>query len=116
MLEYQIVLEHFRNKGSILFSQFELIRRAQNDPIAATVLKNLVEYLRSDDHTIGTQLSGDVIFADLDSEAGLFPASLTQGIMINGHNRSEEHTSELQSLMRISYAVFCLKTNNTHKT
>src|SRR3546814_318540 len=86
MLEYQVVLEHFRKKGSILFSQFELIRRAQNDPIAATVLKNLVEYLRSDDHTIGTQLSGDVIFADLDSEAGLFPASLTQGIMINGHN------------------------------
>src|SRR3546814_8027486 len=28
-------------------------------------------------------------------------------------DRSEEHTSELQSLMRISYAVFCLKTNNT---
>src|SRR3546814_10223655 len=27
----------------------------------------------------------------------------------NGFNRSEEHTSELQSLMRISYAVFCLK-------
>src|SRR3546814_8866792 len=26
-----------------------------------------------------------------------------------GHKRSEEHTSELQSLMRISYAVFCLK-------
>src|SRR3546814_10079656 len=26
-----------------------------------------------------------------------------------GGNRSEEHTSELQSLMRISYAVFCLK-------
>src|SRR3546814_7653047 len=34
--------------------------------------------------------------------------------------RSEEHTSELQSLMRISYAVFCLKKKNTlplvHKT
>src|SRR3546814_7039396 len=31
--------------------------------------------------------------------------------------RSEEHTSELQSLMRISYAVFCLKkkTNKSHK-
>src|SRR3546814_3662535 len=29
--------------------------------------------------------------------------------------RSEEHTSELQSLMRISYAVFCLKTKITHK-
>src|SRR3546814_9782143 len=32
--------------------------------------------------------------------------------MIGG--RSEEHTSELQSLMRISYAVFCLKKTNTH--
>src|SRR3546814_2176178 len=28
--------------------------------------------------------------------------------------RSEEHTSELQSLMRISYAVFCLKKNTIH--
>src|SRR3546814_10637269 len=30
----------------------------------------------------------------------------------NYPNRSEEHTSELQSLMRISYAVFCLKKKN----
>src|SRR3546814_3290263 len=29
--------------------------------------------------------------------------------VIGGRSRSEEHTSELQSLMRISYAVFCLK-------
>src|SRR3546814_6791090 len=29
-------------------------------------------------------------------------------------DRSEEHTSELQSLMRISYAVFCLKKQNKH--
>src|SRR3546814_4550722 len=29
--------------------------------------------------------------------------------------RSEEHTSELQSLMRISYAVFCLKKKNSNK-
>src|SRR3546814_751829 len=31
-------------------------------------------------------------------------------------NRSEEHTSELQSLMRISYAVFCSKKKNTTET
>src|SRR3546814_5462295 len=31
------------------------------------------------------------------------------------HFRSEEHTSELQSLMRISYAVFCLKKKKTNK-
>src|SRR3546814_8064185 len=38
---------------------------------------------------------------------------------IGQQQRSEEHTSELQSLMRISYAVFCLKkkkTNNTQTT
>src|SRR3546814_9210658 len=34
----------------------------------------------------------------------------------SGNARSEEHTSELQSLMRISYAVFCLTTkNNNHQ-
>src|SRR3546814_1156334 len=31
-------------------------------------------------------------------------------------DRSEEHTSELQSLMRISYAVFCLKKKKIHNT
>src|SRR3546814_3741731 len=34
----------------------------------------------------------------------------------NGIRRSEEHTSELQSLMRISYAVFCLKKKKQNKT
>src|SRR3546814_4991597 len=47
----------------------------------------------------------------------LFPAHLDRGRSDrDGHeNRSEEHTSELQSLMRISYAVFCLKKKKTHK-
>src|SRR3546814_2301009 len=38
---------------------------------------------------------------------------VTQGIFID---RSEEHTSELQSLMRISYAVFCLKKKKKKQT
>src|SRR3546814_9222295 len=40
-----------------------------------------------------------------------------QGRAGAGRRRSEEHTSELQSLMRISYAVFCLKKKNikSHK-
>src|SRR3546814_2347308 len=33
-------------------------------------------------------------------------------LALDRHGRSEEHTSELQSLMRISYAVFCLKKKN----
>src|SRR3546814_6539643 len=47
-------------------------------------------------------------------------AALGQGLVardqrrVKQHSRrSEEHTSELQSLMRISYAVFCLKKKNT---
>src|SRR3546814_12577806 len=35
-------------------------------------------------------------------------------ILLQQYFRSEEHTSELQSLMRISYAVFCLKKKKQH--
>src|SRR3546814_6737149 len=34
--------------------------------------------------------------------------------ILDVHGRSEEHTSELQSLMRFSYAVFCLKKNTNN--
>src|SRR3546814_3407356 len=50
-----------------------------------------------------------------DSAQGL-GAALERSAGIKGF-RSEEHTSELQSLMRISYAVFCLKKKNQqHKS
>src|SRR3546814_10819601 len=38
----------------------------------------------------------------------------SRGARRSAGRRSEEHTSELQSLMRISYAVFCLKKKNKH--
>src|SRR3546814_9278467 len=44
------------------------------------------------------------------SAARSFPAHPRKASLL----RSEEHTSELQSLMRISYAVFCLKKKKTH--
>src|SRR3546814_1288794 len=49
---------------------------------------------------------------------GVSPSDLAQELALRSSNtatRSEEHTSELQSLMRISYAVFCLK-KKKHKT
>src|SRR3546814_5119521 len=57
-------------------------------------------------------------------ETGAIVAALTTSIPDapnSGRNwdyrfRSEEHTSELQSLMRISYAVFCLQKKQTHNT
>src|SRR3546814_10261590 len=56
------------------------------------------------------------VFENFDRFRRLHPAfaNLKKEDMITKNIRSEEHTSELQSLMRISYAVFCLKkTNNT---
>src|SRR3546814_3030125 len=44
----------------------------------------------------------------------LFAARLLRESGARSVQRSEEHTSELQSLMRISYAVFCLKKKTEH--
>src|SRR3546814_10828573 len=48
-----------------------------------------------------------------DSGAEAMPQILSSDFVIRSVMRSEEHTSELQSLMRISYAVFCLKKKTT---
>src|SRR3546814_5056284 len=60
---------------------------------------------------------------DLEDMAQVISNNWTRGVRsIDVGCRSEEHTSELQSLMRISYAVFCLKKkiktidNNTEST
>src|SRR3546814_3157763 len=46
----------------------------------------------------------------------IFPNAAGELASFEGADRSEEHTSELQSLMRISYAVFCLqKKTSIHK-
>src|SRR3546814_6523040 len=42
--------------------------------------------------------------------------AIALGHPLGASGRSEEHTSELQSLMRISYAVFCLKKKKKHTT
>src|SRR3546814_9694073 len=54
----------------------------------------------------------DIVRPRLARFHGKVPARVTR----HADLRSEEHTSELQSLMRISYAVFCLKKKKTKKT
>src|SRR3546814_6751241 len=48
-------------------------------------------------------------------QARALPCAQDDGLADRHESRSEEHTSELQSLMRISYAVFCLKKKNKQK-
>src|SRR3546814_6797997 len=87
----------------VLASQTSLNASATN---AALTLVNLYKSLGGgwdpDALTSGRQASGDA------------PLTTTTSPLACRPDRSEEHTSELQSLMRISYAVFCL--NKKHKT
>src|SRR3546814_10176331 len=57
-------------------------------------------------------LTGAIIVALGHHHAGLFATDDALADALLAAGRSEEHTSELQSLMRISYAVFCLKKTN----
>src|SRR3546814_2617174 len=57
-----------------------------------------------------TRLSGYMI------ENALVAGFTAVGMDVVQFGRSEEHTSELQSLMRISYAVFCLKKKKKNKS
>src|SRR3546814_5788985 len=73
------------------------------------------------EHLTGTKINLEQ-FADVHGDAGNYISLLLVGLLFGGvieeitfrGFRSEEHTSELQSLMRISYAVFCLKKKNTY--
>src|SRR3546814_3864018 len=57
------------------------------------------------------RVGGDPVF---ERDRIIFPRlAVVGGAADFGDARSEEHTSELQSLMRISYAVFCLKKKNS---
>src|SRR3546814_4388935 len=60
------------------------------------------------------RLITDAQIATMKPGSVIFDLAVAQGGNVEGSKRSEEHTSELQSLMRISYAVFCLKKKNNN--
>src|SRR3546814_4025894 len=68
-----------------------------------------------DDQQYGEEEGGDGVADDDDRAGGDIEARAVARRLGDAERdaRSEEHTSELQSLMRISYAVFCLKKKNT---
>src|SRR3546814_8331578 len=105
-----------------LFPYTTLFRSAAPRPFRESTLRPDPDWPRADldRHFVGAGLLPGARIGRRDDERGrlrparrdfarLFLAQLRQ------LDRSEEHTSELQSLMRISYAVFCLKKNKSHK-
>src|SRR3546814_10910223 len=90
----------------VVYFFFLMIRR----PPGSTRTDTLFPYttlFRSDGGEDRRQRSGGCTY-----KAGLAHVSHTPLFFCILSGRSEEHTSELQSLMRISYAVFCLKRKN----
>src|SRR3546814_10033928 len=101
----------------------DIVERISVDPATANDADRIVEGLHAkpgqrifeqdpdgracagkrEDHTAPRRLR-----TALDSTGKLFDV-MAQTRSVGRQGRSEEHTSELQSLMRISYAVFCLK-------
>src|SRR3546814_4267447 len=85
-----------------------------------TALSELAEPRKLDSLLADWPTERTLLFADeqggtpLAKAAEAGPGAILIGPEGGFTDRSEEHTSELQSLMRISYAVFCLKKKNTH--
>src|SRR3546814_10724187 len=92
-----------------------MIRR----PPRSTRTDTLFPYTTLFRSVLGRELPGQIMKAglrlDLHPMESVRTAVGWAGDAFHGctHRRSEEHTSELQSLMRISYAVFCLKKKST---
>src|SRR3546814_6898251 len=102
-------------RTATLFPYTTLFRSVLGDRIAVVGMDVFQEFgERGAAQCIGIERMGD----SLDRRLGIAQRVVQLDVPLQ---RSEEHTSELQSLMRISYAVFCLKkkkinNNNTHQT
>src|SRR3546814_8022291 len=93
--------------------------------IAVIEGRNLIEHYVSRPSDDVSQIHGNIYLGKVQNvlpgmEAAFVDiATPKNAVLYRGdvqYDRSEEHTSELQSLMRISYAVFCLKQKNKHPT
>src|SRR3546814_4401011 len=89
-------------KGTIYQGRTEGMDQWKSAHAVPTEARNLTEALKGADVFLGLSAAG-ALKPEMVKE--MAPAPI---IFAMANPRSEEHTSELQSLMRISYAVFCL--------
>src|SRR3546814_10884672 len=88
---------------------FEVVLSARDHAFSEGELKAAVQDCGVLVPTVTDSIDADIIAAA--GERLKLIANFGAGV----DHRSEEHTSELQSLMRLSYAVFCLKKKNKYK-
>src|SRR3546814_10095956 len=114
-VEFHALLRAHQISSMNRFSRQDIVRRREPGMCGPACLDTRYEF--------GAE-AGGIILHDVSAASAAIPAPR---MAQNGHlvgasqdadiaKRSEEHTSELQSLMRISYAVFCLKKKNHNKT
>src|SRR3546814_10304705 len=94
--------------SDVCSSDLPFLRKAMKLPAKSALVAELL--VRPDDSPLRMNGSGLLVLnAPWKLDAALQPALQALRDALGEAGRSEEHTSELQSLMRISYAVFCLK-------
>src|SRR3546814_5368356 len=99
VLESTIIIEHLQrfHPGPV--------KMIPDDPRAALDVRMMDRFF--DNYVMTPQ--GRIVFNAIRAEADRDPYGANEARAMLETSRSEEHTSELQSLMRISYAVLCLK-------
>src|SRR3546814_4576013 len=115
----------FRSEGlaDLLFAETEAQRRGAIAMVEGHFSRRVAVW-EMDLLRISALVEAELDFSDEDDVpegavekvALLLEALLAEIIAEQEHPRSEEHKSEIQSLMRISYAVFCLKKQNITQT
>src|SRR3546814_5599335 len=100
--------------GGLLTGMGTAARGIKNDMRLVGVQAELYPSMYAQLHGVDMACEGDTLAEGIAvREPGVYTRRLVAELNDDIVLRSEEHTSELQSLMRISYAVFCLKKKTT---
>src|SRR3546814_2975774 len=106
------IFDFGRTKGNLRYAEASRdVALARYEQSIQSAFREVADALAQRE-TIGTQLDALTSLRNAASGAYRLSEARYRAGIEPFLNRSEEHTSELQSLMRISYAVFCLKKKN----
>src|SRR3546814_4455260 len=99
----------------VIYIFFLIIRRPPRSTRTDTLFPYTTLFRSLEGNVLALEIAHRIVGLELgpEAEVPLIPGRLR---IREGMRRSEEHTSELQSLMRISYAVFCLKKKRKSST